>query len=79
MADATHDYHHGDQEITEQVATYRAFGALSKWGSLTVATLVLMLTLWFCLGSGFFGGLIPGVVVFVLGAVFLRSSPDQSH
>ena len=79
MADATHDYHHGDQQITEQITTYRAFGALTKWGSLTIATLVLMLTLWFCLDSGFLGGLIPGVVVFALGAVFLRSNPDQSH
>jgi thiamine transporter ThiT len=79
MADATHEYHHGDQPIAEQVATYRSFGELTKWGSLTIATMVLMLTLWFCLGSGFFGGLIPGVVVFALGGFFLRSNPDQSH
>lgn len=75
----TADYHHGDQDISEQLASYRAFGALSKWGSLAVAVLVLMLTLWFCLNAGFLGGLIPGLIVLVLGVVFLRSKPSQDH
>ncbi len=79
MAEAASDYHAGDQNITEQVATYRSFGALTKWGSLTVGTLVLMLTLWFCLNAGFFGGLIPGLVLFALGAAFLRAKPTQAH
>jgi thiamine transporter ThiT len=77
--DDTADYHHGDQDISEQVASYRAFGALSKWGSLIVAVLLLMLTLWFCLGVGFLGGLIPGVIVLTVGIVFLRSKPEKSH
>jgi hypothetical protein len=79
MADAASDYHHGDQNIAEQVTTYRAFGSLSKWGSLVVATLVLMLTLWFCLGAGFLGGVIPGLVVLGAGIFFLRSKPAQDH
>ena len=73
------DHHHGDQNITEQIATYHLFDALSKWGSLVVATLVLMLTLWFCLGSGFLGGLIPGLVLFGAGAVFLGRKPAEDH
>jgi hypothetical protein len=79
MNDAAADYHHGDQDIAEQVASYKAFGALSKYGSLTLGVLVLMLTLWFCVGAGFFGGLIPGAVLLILGLVFLRSKPAESH
>jgi thiamine transporter ThiT len=78
MADSA-EYHHGDQDIGEQIASYKAFNALSKWGSLTVVVLVLMLTLWFCLGAGFLGGLIPGIVVLALGVTFLRSPPSQAH
>jgi hypothetical protein len=79
MADASHDYHPGDQNISEQVATYSFFDGLTKYGSLTVATLVLMLTLWFCLNAGFLGGLIPGLVVAGLGLLFLRSKPAQKR
>ncbi len=70
MAEAV--YHHGDQNIHEQVATYRLFGGLAKWGSLSVAVLVLMLVLWFCLGLGFLGGAIPGAVLTAVGVTFLR-------
>ena len=52
MNDAAADYHHGHQDVTEQVASYRAFGVLSKYGSLALGVLVLMLTLWFCVGAG---------------------------
>ncbi len=79
MNDAAADYHQGDQDITEQVASYQAFGALSKYGSLVVGVLVLTLTLWFCVGAGFLGGLIPGLVLLGLGLVFLRSKPAQDH
>ncbi len=77
MAEAA--YHHGDQDIQEQVATYKLFGAFSKWGSLAIATLVLMLVLWFCLGVNFLGGLIPGVILVALGVTFLRSRPQAGH
>jgi thiamine transporter ThiT len=79
MNDAAAEYHHGDQNITEQVASYQAFGALSKYGSLIIAVLVLMLSLWFCVGAGFFGGLIPGLVLLGLGLAFLRPKPAQDH
>jgi len=77
--DNTAEYHHGAQNITEQVASYHAFGAMAKWGSLIIGALVLMLTLWFCLSAGFMGGLIPGLVVLGLGIFFLRSKPAQDH
>jgi len=79
MNDAATEYHHGDQDVTEHLAAYRAFDLLSKYGALHVAVLVLMLTLWFCLNAGFFGGLIPGLIVLGLGLYFLRPKPAQDH
>lgn len=79
MASHEGDYHRGEMDISEQKNTYAAFGEMSKWGSLVTAVGVLMLTLWFCTPAGFFGGLIPGVVLMVLGIVFLRSGPSHGH
>ena len=79
MTDAAHDYNSGDQDIAEQVATFGVFGKLMKWASLTIAVLVVMLVLWFCVGAGFFGGLIPGLVLLALGITFLRSKPAREH
>ncbi len=73
MAEAASDYTHGDMEVAEHEATYERFGAMTKWGSLTVAVLILMLTLWFCTGVGFMAGLISGIVLAVAGVWFLRS------
>ncbi|MCK5908923.1 MAG: aa3-type cytochrome c oxidase subunit IV, partial [Caulobacter sp.] len=28
------DYHRGEMDISEQAATYAAFGKMTKWGSL---------------------------------------------
>ena len=73
------DYHRGEMDIQEQAATYAAFGAMTKWGSLAIAVLLLMITLWFCTPAGFVGGLIPGIVLAVLGVVFLREKPASAH
>ena len=79
MSDAVHEYHTGDQDISEQVATFEAFGKMVKWGSLAIAALLLMLVLWFCVGAGFFGGLIPAVILLAVGIFFLREKPDAGH
>ncbi len=79
MTEAVHEYHPGDQDISEQVATFRAFGTMVKWGSLALAVLLLMLVLWFCLNAGFFGGVIPGVLLAAAGVFFLRSKPQSAH
>lgn len=79
MDEAHADYHRGEQNIAEQVATYQAFGSLSKWGSLVIAALLLMFSLWFCVGVDFLGGLIPAVLLLALGVYFLRSKPSQDH
>jgi hypothetical protein len=77
--DTPDDYHHGDQNISEQIHTYRMFDDLSKFGALFVGVLVIMLTLWFCLGVNFLGGLVPGLIILALGIWFLRRKPAAEH
>lgn len=77
MADPHHadhdDYQRGTMEISEQVATWKLVQVLFSWGSLGVAVLLLMATIWFCTPAGFFAGLIAGLVLFAAGFLFLRS------
>jgi thiamine transporter ThiT len=73
------DYQRGEMDIHEQSATFEAFGKMTKWGSLAIAVLLLTITLWFCTTAGFIGGVIPGVVLTVLGVVFLREKPAAAH
>ena len=79
MAEAAHEYHTGDQDISEQVATFHLVGGMLKWGSLAIAVVVTMLVLWFCAGAGFFPGLFAGIVILAVGIVFLREKPDAGH
>jgi hypothetical protein len=79
MAEAAHEHHTGDQDISEQVATFHLVGGMLKWGSLAIAVLLTMLVLWFCTSAGFFSGLVAGLVLLVLGVFFLRSKPDSGH
>lgn len=69
------EYHRGEMDISEQEATYKGFNTMSAWGSLIIATGILMATLWFCTPAGFFGGLIPGVLLFGIGAFVLSRKP----
>lgn len=52
------DYQRGEMDIHEQSATFEAFGKMTKWGSLAIASLLLTITLWFCTSAGFIGGVI---------------------
>jgi hypothetical protein len=79
MSEAVHEYTQGDQEITEQLATFNLFGKMMKWGSLCVAVLVVMLVLWFCVQAGFIAGAAAGIVLAVVGVYFLRSKPAPEH
>ena len=80
MAEHETEYHRGEQDITEQEHTFHVFGAMVKWGCLLTAVAIIVPTLWFCTPAGFFGGLIPGIVVLALGIFFLRSPPaEESH
>ena len=71
MAEHGADYHHGDMDIQEHVATFDGFVKLTKWGSLYLAGLLLLLVLWFCTPTGFLGALIVAIVVVVLGTLVL--------
>jgi hypothetical protein len=79
MSEAVHEHHPGDQDIAEQVSTFRVFGKMMKWGSLTLAVLLVMLVLWFCVSAGFFAGAGAGIVLTVVGVTFLRSKPTPAH
>jgi thiamine transporter ThiT len=73
------EYHRGEMDISEHAATYAAVMGLTKWGSLAIAVSLVVLTLWFCTPAGFLGGLIPGVVLTVLGVIFLRDKKSAGH
>lgn len=73
------EFHHGDMDIHEQQATYHLFMAMTKWGSLALAALLVLLVLWFCTPAGFVGGLISAVVVVALGVLLLREPPAAPH
>ena len=70
---ATHgaDYTRGEMIIEEHEKTYDGFLKMTKWGSLYLAALLLLLVLWFCTPAGFLGGLVTSVVVLVLGTLVL--------
>jgi hypothetical protein len=79
MAEAAHEYHTGDQDISEQISTFHLVNFLLKWGSLAIAVVVTTATLWFCTQAGFFTGLIVAFVIAGLGIYFLRSKPEAEH
>jgi hypothetical protein len=72
MAGQASEYHRGEMDIHEQVATFHLIMNITKWGSLLIAAGLLFLVLWFCTPAGFLAGLISGGVVLALGIVLLR-------
>jgi Bacterial aa3 type cytochrome c oxidase subunit IV len=79
MAGQASDYHRGEMDIHEQVGTFSLVMNITKWGSLTIASLLLLLVIWFCTPAGFISGLISAGVVAVIGFIVLRSKPDTGH
>ena len=73
------EYHRGDMDISEQVATFNLFNGMTKWGSLSIASMMVLLVLWFCTPAGFVAGFISGMALLVLGIVFLREKPAADH
>ena len=70
---ATHggDYTRGEMIIEEHEKTYDGFLKMTKWGSLYLAVLLVMLVLWFCTPTGFIGAVISAVVLTVIGTLVL--------
>jgi len=79
MAGPSSDYHRGEMEITEQTATFHLVMGLTKWGSLVLASFLLLVIMLFCTETGFMGSAISGVVLLVVGIVFLREKPAADH
>jgi archaellum biogenesis protein FlaJ (TadC family) len=73
------EYHRGEMDISEQTATYKIFMLLTKWGSLAIAALLVLLVLWFCTPAGFLTSLGVTLVMTVIGIVVLRDKPDAAH
>jgi hypothetical protein len=57
--------------VEEHEKTYSGFLKMTKWGSLYLAAVLMLLTLWFCTSAGFMGGAITAVVILVLGTLVL--------
>lgn len=79
MADHGSDYHRGEMNIQEQVATYDLFMGMTKWGSLALAALLSFLVLTFCTTAGALAGIVTALVVTVIGVVLLREKPEAAH
>jgi hypothetical protein len=79
MAGPAGDYTRGEMDIQEQVSTYKAFLALSKWGSLVLAVGILFFALLFSTQTGFVGSAAAAFVVLVIGFLLLRSKPKAAH
>ena len=78
---ANHDadaYQRGSMTIEEQKATWALVQGLFKWGSLAIAAVLLFLTLAFQHGGSILGGLVAGIILFVIGVFALRS-PKKGH
>lgn len=71
------DYVRGSQEISEQVSTFHLFMGMAKWGSLAIAALLTLLTIWFMPNGNFFAGFLVAVVMVVAGWWFLKSPADH--
>ena len=79
MAGTPSDYHHGDMDVTEQTATFHLIMGMTKWGSLALASALVLLVVWFCTPSGFWPGLISALVVLVLGIQLLKEKKGAAH
>ena len=79
MAGDSSDYQRGAMDIAEQSATFNLVMGMTKWGSLYISALLLMLVLWFCVPTaGFLPGAIAAVVMIAAGTFVLRDKKDPA-
>ena len=79
MAGQSSEYHRGEMDIHEQVSTFHLVMGLTKWGSLALAALMVLLVLWFCTPTGFLGAAAASIILTVIGVVVLKENPDAGH
>jgi hypothetical protein len=79
MAGPASDYHRGDMDITEQRSTYHLIMAYTKWGSLYLGAVLLLLVVWFCTDAGFMSALISAIVLIVIGTLVMRERRGGGH
>lgn len=70
---ATADQHYSDQtpDVVVHERTYHAFSILIRWSMLLIGDAIVVLTLWFATSAGFVGAALVGLIVFVLGYIFV--------
>lgn len=78
-AETAHDHVHGEMEISAQKSMFELFIALTKWCSLGLSAVLVLLVVWFAVGAGFIAGAISAVVVTVVGVVLLRGKKSADH
>ena len=76
MAESASDYHHGDQDIRAQQATFHSVMVATKWSIVALAAGIAFLTLWFCTSAGFFSALVTAIIIVTAGVFFLRERPS---
>jgi hypothetical protein len=79
MAEIADDHQSGQMDVSEQVRTFHAFAAMTKWASLTIGALLVFLVMWFCTPAGFLMGLVAALVLVAVGVFFLRDKPADEH
>jgi hypothetical protein len=71
MATADQNYSDQTQDVVVHERTYHAFSILIRWSMLLIGDAIVVLTLWFATSVGFLGAAVVGLIVFVLGYIFL--------
>jgi hypothetical protein len=64
--------------FVEHARTYHRFTMLVKWSMITLASVIVFLTLYTATSASFFGSLIVGLVIFALGAYAMRHGLSHS-
>ena len=78
-AHASGTYTSGDMDIAEHKTTFSFVMGLTKWGSLAIASVLILLVFWFCTPAGFGTGFIVAVIVAALGGFVLSRKPKAGH
>ena len=79
MAGPASEYHRGEMDVHAQQSTFHMVMLGTKWGSLSIVTGVLFLTLWFCTAAGFLTAFISAAVLLAVGIFALRERKGGGH